>query len=279
MIPLRCACGEKLQARDEHAGQSVRCPTCGAAVPAPSGNEAVRSAPPPHRFPVGCLVAVLGALAGAIGLSAFAVCRVQEGMDRTRTIGYLKQLVFAMRAYHDVHKHLPTQAIYSKDGKPLLSWRVAILPHINQDALYQQFKLDEPWDSPHNIRLLERMPLIYVPVRGDASPGHTHYQVFTGPNTAFNGPLPLRIPEDIPDGTSNTIFIVEADEPVPWTKPADLRLEPGGPLPPLGGLWGGEFYVGMGAGSVRQVNRETVSDRTLRLAIDPRDGQPLPDDF
>jgi hypothetical protein len=221
------------------------------------------------------------AVAGTWGVTAlvFQVCaNIQDRMDGPRVGSSLKQLTFAMHNYHDVHKHLPPPAIYGKDGKPLLSWRVAILPYVEQKALYKQFKLNEPWDSPHNIQLLEKMPLIFAPVRGEAPPNSTRYQVFTGPRTPFPGPKPLRF-ADFPDGHSNTILIVEADEAVPWTKPADLKLEPGGPLPPLGGVWGGRFYVAMGGGSVRIVDRRTVSDRTLRLAIDPSDGEKLPDDF
>jgi len=77
----------------------------------------------------------------------------------------LKQIAIAFHQYHDTYKSLPLHAIYSKDGKtPLLSWRVAILPFIEQDALYKQFKLDEPWDSEHNKKLIPLMPRIYMPV-------------------------------------------------------------------------------------------------------------------
>ena len=63
-----------------------------------------------------------------------------------------------MHNYREAHGRFPAPAIQGKDGKPLLSWRVAILPYLEEDGLYQSFKLDEPWDSPHNKPLLERMP-------------------------------------------------------------------------------------------------------------------------
>ena len=91
-----------------------------------------------------------------------------------------------MHNYHDVYKGLPPPAWSPKrEGKPQLSWRVAILPFIEQQALYQQFKHDEPWDSPHNMKLIEQMPPVYEIPGVKAKPGMTHYQVFTGPHAMF----------------------------------------------------------------------------------------------
>src|SRR5262249_19852813 len=196
--------------------------------------------------------------------------RVEQAAARTESMNNLKIMLLGMHAYHDVYKRLPTHATYSKDGRPLLSWRVTILPFIEENGLYKQFNLDEPWDSPHNIRLLNQMPKIYAPVRGEAPPGHTHYQVFTGPNTVFNGQFPRRI-MGIPDGASNPIFIVEADGTVPWTRPADLVVAPGQPLPRLRRLWDDRFLVGMGDASVRSVSNR-IRESVLRSAIDPQDG-------
>src|SRR5207249_1280691 len=121
---------------------------------------------------------------------------------------------------------LPAHAIYSKDGKkPLLSWRVAILPFIEQDELYRQFHLDEPWDSEHNKKLIQHMPQIYVSPNAPPAkePGLTHYQVFVGGGAAWQrGPQPPGLPRTFVDGVSNTIMVAEAAEPVIWTKPDDL---------------------------------------------------------
>ncbi len=197
------------------------------------------------------------------------------------SIHNLKVLGLAMHNYHSAYQHFPTPAIYSKqDGRPLLSWRVAILPFIEQQALYQQFKLDEPWDSPHNVRLLQIMPQYYAPVKGrGAGPSTTHYQLFTGPNTPFveQDRVGPRLPM-FADGTSNTILIAEADEAVPWTKPADMDVTPTR-LPPLGGLWGNGFCCVMADGSVRFVDTRRVSPQTHRNAIDPQDGNPLGADW
>src|SRR5207245_2072326 len=91
-------------------------------------------------------------------------------------------------SYETVHRQLPPPAIRASDGTPLLSWRVAILPFIDQEDLYHRFHLDEPWDSPHNLDLLQAMPHVFAPKAGaDAEPFTTPYQVFVGPGTAFNG--------------------------------------------------------------------------------------------
>src|SRR5205807_1793185 len=116
-----------------------------------------------------------------------------------------------------------------------LSWRVALLPYLEQNPLYKAFKLDEPWDSAHNKTLLAQMPELFAPVAGKTKePLSTYYQVFTGPGTVFDGPKGLRLVADIPDGTSNTILIVEAGEAVAWTRPEDVPYSPKKDLPKLG---------------------------------------------
>jgi hypothetical protein len=187
--------------------------------------------------------------------------------DKAKSADNLKQLALAMHNYHDAHGSFPAAAIYSKDGKPLLSWRVAILPFIDQDRLHKQFKLDEPWDSAHNKALLSQMPRIFAaPVRGAAAMRErTHYQVFVGKGTVFDGTKGRSISE-ITFGTSNTLLIVEAKNPVPWTKPEDLPFDPRKPLPELGGLFADGFHVTMCNGAVRFFAR-TIKEDMIRAMI------------
>jgi hypothetical protein len=188
----------------------------------------------------------------------------------------MMQLGLAMHNYHSKHGTFPPAAVCSADGKPLLSWRVLILPYIAQDNLLQEFKLDEPWDSPHNILLLERMPKVYEPYNGFKTPQPyvTYYQVFDGRGAMFDGPQRLKIGE-ITDGLSNTFMIVEAGEPVPWTKPADLPYAADKPLPALGGLFAdGGFRVALGDGSVRTMPRG-VPEETLRALITPNGSEKI----
>src|SRR5207302_9126297 len=132
----------------------------------------------------------------------------------------LKQIGVAMHRRMDVHKVLPGPAIYrDKLAPPLLSWRVALLPYLEQQDLYKQFRLDEPWDSEHNKKLLGKMPDVYRSP-GAKAPTTTHYQVFVGQGTIFEGPGGIGFAQ-ILDGTSNTLMVVEAAAAVPWTKPED----------------------------------------------------------
>jgi hypothetical protein len=146
----------------------------------------------------------------------------------------------AVEQYDLHHRQMPPAVVYGPDGKQLYSWRVLILPYMEREELYNQFHLDEPWDSPHNRTLLPKMPLTYaLPARKMAKmklpPDHTICHVFVGPKAAFEDKADLRIPRDFPDGSSNTILLIEAGKPVPWTKPEDLPFDPDGPLRDLSG--------------------------------------------
>jgi hypothetical protein len=177
-----------------------------------------------------------------------------------------------MHNYHSTYGHLPPAAVRGSDGKPLLSWRVLILPYIEQLELYHEFHLDEPWDSPHNLSLLPRMPGQYAPPAGKAwmvPPNHTVCKAFVGRGAGFEGAEGLRF-SDFPDGTSNTFLIAEAGQPVPWTKPEDFPFDPDGPLPDLRCLFSDMFRVCMADGSVWHVPKG-AKETALRAAI-TRDG-------
>jgi hypothetical protein len=187
----------------------------------------------------------------------------------------------ALHAYQGEHGRLPPAVVYGEDGKPLHSWRVLILPYMDQPELYKRFKLDEPWDSPHNLPLLAEMPRTYGPPRWKAKrvpPYHTVLHVFVGGGAAFEGRQGMRIPEDFPDGTSNTILVIEGGEPVPWTKPEDLPYAPDRPLPDFRPLFKDGFRVGVVDGSMRWVRKDT-SEATLRAAITRKGGDTLGPDW
>jgi hypothetical protein len=195
----------------------------------------------------------------------------------------MAQLGLALHNYHDTNGQLPGPAILSPDGKPLLSWRVAILPFVEENELYRRFHLDEPWDSLHNLTLLPEMPRLYAPYPDVvAEPNTTLFQVFVGPGSAFERPgLTLK---DFTDGTSNTVLIAEASVGVPWTKPEDLAYDPNGPLPLLGKVYRPRtflpvdkpkyFRVAMGDASGRSIPKST-SEATLRALI-TRNGRETP---
>jgi hypothetical protein len=213
----------------------------------------------------------------SVGLLLPAVQKVREAALRTQDMNNLKQIGLAMYMHHDAYRRLPAAAICDKDGKPLLSWRVAILPFIEQPALYKQFKLDEPWDSEHNRKLIPLMPKIYAIPAAPPKPGETHYRVFVGKDAAFDLSKPARLPADFVDGTSNTILVAETADSVVWTKPDDINYDPQKPLPKLF-QHGNVFLVLLGDGSVRAIP-VTLSEKTLRAAITRAGGEILGPDW
>ncbi len=186
-----------------------------------------------------------------------------------------------MLNYNGTHGHMPPAVVYGKYGQPLYSWRVLLLPYLEQQELYQQFHLDEPWDSPHNLLLLDRMPMTYAPPPGKKSripPYHTVLHVFVGEGAAFEDKKELKIPEDFPDGTSNTILIVEAGLPVQWTKPEEISYNPDAPLPRLQSLFHDIIRIAHADGSVHYV-RKDISEGTLRSAITRNGGEEIGPDW
>jgi hypothetical protein len=202
--------------------------------------------------------------------------------DRLRSANNLKEIGLAFHNFRGVHNAFPAAAITDKNGKALLSWRVALLPYLGEEKLYKQFKLDEPWDSKHNKKLLVKIPKVFAPpIQGKpAKPSTTYYQVFTGPATPFNpkavraaGPLTLgtRL-ENITDGISYTILVVEGAEAVPWTKPDDLKYDARKPLPKVGGLFKDSFHILLWDGTVRRVGRK-IDPAFFRAIITPNGGE------
>jgi hypothetical protein len=207
------------------------------------------------------------------------------GPGRVQSTNNLKQIALAMHNFHDANKGLPNHAIrHPKTGDPLLSWRVAILPYIEQLALYQQIKLDERWDSPHNRKFWNQMPAVYQ-MPGKPNNGMTYYQVFHGDRSAFPRgmkPFPNFPPMKgdlnfaaIHDGTTDTILAIEAANPVNWMEPRDIPFQMGqfNLLPHLGNHWGDDtFQAAMIAGNVRTMRR-TMTPQTLQALITRNGGE------
>jgi hypothetical protein len=193
---------------------------------------------------------------------------------KVKSANNLKELGLAMNIYHDYYGHFPPAVLHDprlgERGQPY-SWRVALLPILGENELYSQYRRDEPWDSPANKAVLDRMPRVFAaPGDARAADGFTHYQVLVGPGTAFERPnLRLRL-GDFPRGAAQTILVVEAADPVPWTKPEDLPYTPDGPLPKVGGLVGNGFHAVFAEASVRwfEAKQQENALRTLVLLND-----------
>jgi RNA polymerase sigma factor (sigma-70 family) len=218
---------------------------------------------------------------GAAPLVQRAVAPAQaDGDDQEARAASSKNLLslgLAMLNFAHDKNQFPATAV-RKDGKPLLSWRVALLPFLDEQALYNKFHLDEPWDGPHNKGLLDQMPAIYAPVRrrNEDSKHSTYYQVLAGPGALFGGDGgPKR--DEIKDGADLTIMVVEAAKPVPWTKPDDVLFEKGKPLPELGGLFKDGFHALFANGRVLFLSRKNKLE-VLRALITPNGGEAISDD-
>ncbi len=197
---------------------------------------------------------------------------------RLVTWNHLRQLALAFHDYHDDFGQLPRHAIYDAKGKPLLSWRVAVLPYLEEEQLYEEFRLNEPWDSPHNKPLMRKMPAVFHNQdlkNEESAAGLTHYQVLVTklglrPSTILIlSPTHKRTLGEVAhlDGNSTTILIVEGPNPVPWTKPQDIEFDPKTPLPELKGVYTYGVNAAFADGSVRTVT-ETDADLRALITVD-----------
>lgn len=215
----------------------------------------------------------LGASPATVGMVAGlmlpAVQSTREAARRTVGMNNLRQLALAMHNHESAENSLPAAAICDDDGKPLLSWRVRMLPYLGEQDLHAQFKLDEPWDSEHNKKLVEKMPKIFAaPGDAAAKPGMTRYLVPTGKGTIFPQPDKATKLAVVSDGLLKTILIVEAEaaKAVPWTKPEDLPVNLDKPHEGLKNARPTGFTAAFADGSVRLIPAD-VAAKVLAAAF------------
>src|SRR5262249_46497179 len=239
----------------------------------------------------------VGPVVGLGGYFGYGFVRGES--NRQQSKNNLYQLGLAMHYYHDTNNCLPPAQGFAPGvgvpggpggfpgppgapgPRPKGSWRLLILPYIEHDNLYKMYNFNEPWDGPNNSKLLTMMPKVYeLPGDKTAPPGHTYYQVFVSPPTATPHALFSTDPSErvsiarIPDGISNTLMIVEAATPVPWTKPDDIPFDPNGPAPRLGTHFNGGCNAVAADGMVHFLPGN-LSPATLRALITPAGGAPL----
>ena len=225
-------------------------------------------------------VAIIGVL---VALLLPAVQAAREAARRTQSTNNIKMMMLAMLNYESARGQLPAQAICDANGKPLLSWRVAILPYLEEQALYDQFRLDEPWDSEHNRQLISKMPSVFVDPSAtyseEDSKSKSCYAAVEGPDKIMDGSAKGRGFRNITDGTSNTVAIVEvSNDAAPiWTKPEDWSPAPGNPLKGLGGRHPGGFIAGFCDGSVHFFS--DAIDQDVWKALLTIDGNEVIGDF
>ena len=151
------------------------------------------------------------------------VTKARQASLTSATQGPLNQVLMALHNYHAQHGSLPPAFIADKNGKPMHSWRVLILPYLDDNnGVYQAYRFDEPWNSPHNLSLADSMPRSFLARTEPASRRNTNIVVIVGPDTAFPGANATKF-DDFKDGMGNTILVTEiADSDICWLEPRDL---------------------------------------------------------
>jgi beta-lactamase regulating signal transducer with metallopeptidase domain len=195
----------------------------------------------------------------------------REAARRAQSVNNMKMLGLALHNYHQVHDHFPPAVLYGPDGKTPYSWRVAILPYIEQQEIYNQYNFNEPWDGPNNRKLLDKIPSFLRAPGAGGDPTHTTYFAPTGPDTIFSGKGGTTAAK-ILDGTSNTIMIVEAARDIPWTKPEDIPIDIEGALPKFGGIFADGFDVLFADGSVKFL-KASINPATLKALFTRAGGE------
>ena len=147
----------------------------------------------------------------AFGLGMPAAQGARQAARRNSELNNMKFIALAFHNYANSRNQFVTN-IYDDQEEPLLSWRVSLLPYLEQETLYREFHLDEPWDSEHNLKLLERMPAVFASPLADraVAPGHTQYLALAGAETPFPGNRKLTF-ASVRDGLSDTLMFVRAD--------------------------------------------------------------------
>ena len=241
-------------------------PGVGAVRRTPAGIEMVSR----QTLPGGNVVATAPV---SVAILLPAVQSARGAARRASSTNNMRQIMLALHNYHDVHKKFPPAYATDENGNPTVSWRVLILPYLEQQVLYEKFKLDEPWDSPNNKQWSAVVVPTYHSPGSGTEMGMTNYLGVFGENAIFTGKDGTRI-ADIRDGTSNTIAVVEVsdEEAVPWAKPADYKYDPDDPMAGLGGLWPRGFIAALADGSVRYIN-EGIDPEILKRLFSRNDGE------
>ena len=222
----------------------------------------------------------LSSLAVLVSIALFlpAVQGSREAHRRTQCKNNLKQIGLALHEYHAMFGSFPPPATYDEDGRPLLSWRVLILPCLEQKQLFEQFRLDEPWDSPNNLPLADKMPEVYGCPSDDLPSNATGYVVAVGDETYFppHGTVSYH---DVKDGSSVTGMVGELrSSKIVWTKPEDLvfddRFTQGGGF---SSAHVGGWQMLMGDGTVRFVS-ENIDRKVYYAIMTIAGGEPVDED-
>jgi prepilin-type processing-associated H-X9-DG protein len=267
---------------DQYAGQSGPCSGCGkpVTIPGTPGAAGAPLYPPPKpasKTPIWIIVLAVAVpmvlVCGGILLALLlpAVNAAREAARRAQCQNNLKQIALTLLNYQSAHGAFPPAVFADDGGKPKMSWRVAILPFMDQQGLYQQYDPKQPWDSPQNRALGNTpMPIFRCPSDpGAANSTETNYLRIIGKGTVGGTPNEAVKISDIMDGTSFTIMLVEVSGlNINWEEPRDVTADEFMAMVAKGRVspHAGGFQAAMADGSVRFISY-TVDPKTLRALL------------
>jgi hypothetical protein len=290
-------CAEKNSVGPEFGGRHGKCAFCGAGVIVPQASGPAQlvtsSGGPPSQKAGASWLVVLAIAGGVLGVMVVcgglllalllpAISAAREAGRRASCTNNVRQIDLALQNYVATYGHFPPAATPGKNGKPPMSWRVAILPFMGQDALYHQYDQSQAWDSPKNLAL-SKMAIheFRCPSDGEVADGETSYFMITGKNTVGGTPGSPGTPlSAVTSGTSTTVMLVEVQGlKIPWSAPRDITIDE--LIAKLGsGRLSGHpavFVVGMADGSVQTLPSSIDAETLRRLALmngeKPRVGQ------
>ncbi len=291
-------CHTRTEVEDEFSGQTGECVVCGHDISLPDFAPGARAKVTPPGIAnrrrrkrsvawvaaaVVMLLIVGAAAVAVVRLGGSTAAKLRAGRTRIGSVKNLEKIAEALNAYAADHGAYPAPAILSSTGKPLLSWRVLILPYLGEEELYDKFNVNAAWDDMQNQQVTYgEMPSVYRHPDTDAWATDTVYHMVTGAGTLFPKSGPLG-PRQVTDGADKTILLVESPASTIWTEPADLDFAAtGGTInssggTDLGGVTDGGVCVVTVDGRGHFLN-ETTSPMTVNALITPQGGEPLPDD-
>jgi hypothetical protein len=259
-------CGKQYSVAEQYAGQSGPCAACGKPIAIPMVGAAAGQAPVASSAVggIGCaavavalVVLAVPCLGVLVALLLPAVQAAREAARRAQSQNNVRQIVLALHNYHDAFGTLPPAVVTDANGAPLYSGRVLLLPYMEQEALYDQFDLTEPWNSAKNQPLSQTtIPTFVNPSGANQPAGQTDYLFVTGAKTVFEGTRATKFSE-ITDGTVNTLLVIDMkDSGISWAEPRDLDIWK--PLALPRGNHPGGNVVGMADGSVRFMSKNVA---------------------
>lgn len=235
-IPFTCPhCGVQTNVDEQYAGQSGPCASCGQTITVPPSTGTPFASGTPGRSSGGPVIAliVVAALAallvcgGVMILFYWQLAGIPMPVSgQNQCTNNLKQIGVAMHNYHDTYRCFPAAVLTDENDLPMRSWRVAILPFVEQAPLYDMYDFSEPWDGPNNGLLLDMfVPAYHCPDSVSMS-SETSYVMIVGQGTVGGQPNEEVDFADIRDGTSNTVMAIEVDGAgIYWMEPRDITVE------------------------------------------------------